>query len=180
MPGVIRTRVGYTGGSKSSPTYHRLGNHTEALQVDFDPAVLSYRDLLDEIFNRHDPFNNIGHTQYQNAIWYQGDRQHDVLSNYLRDHYDVPPTSSRLATVIEPIGTFHRAEDYHQKYHLRKHDSYMDLFEDYSLPTFTDSTLAARLNGILAGQSTGLEKFSLLENSDIPDRLKRDLKSRIS
>ncbi|MFB6175557.1 MAG: peptide-methionine (S)-S-oxide reductase, partial [Halobaculum sp.] len=57
VDGVVRTRVGYAGGTEPDPTYHDIGGHTEAFQIDYDPDVISYTDLLSRIFERHDPRN---------------------------------------------------------------------------------------------------------------------------
>lgn len=176
---MIRTRVGYTGGTRDSPTYHRLGNHTEALQVDFETDDISYPELLEEVFKRHNPFRNIGHTQYMNAVWFHDRNQKALLEEFLSWEYDATIDDPSLETRIEPIDTFHRAEAYHQKYHLRKHDRYMQLFENYTERDFTDSTLAARLNGILAGNGSSLEVFPTVKEQDFPDLLERDLISRI-
>jgi peptide-methionine (S)-S-oxide reductase len=157
-----------------------LGDHTEALQVDFDPEKTSYRNLLSEIFKRQDPFNNIGHTQYQNGIWYHGREQKEAVDTVMNDLYGIPSEADKIETRIEPIGEFYRAEDYHQKYYLRKHEQYMELFEDLSGTELTDSTLAARLNGILAGKASSLEPFDRIVPQNFPDVLQRDLQSRVS
>jgi peptide-methionine (S)-S-oxide reductase len=80
LPGVLRTRVGYTGGEVSNATYRNHGNHAEAIEVIFDPGVLSYRKLLEFFFQIHDPTtrnrqgNDIG-TSYRSAIFYLSDAQ---------------------------------------------------------------------------------------------------------
>ncbi|MFB6347741.1 MAG: peptide-methionine (S)-S-oxide reductase, partial [bacterium] len=162
-----------------NPTYHRLGNHTEALQVDFDPDQLSYKDLLYEVLRRQDPFNNIGSTQYRNAIWYHSKHQYETLCNQLEQNFDVTPDSPSLETVISPAETFHRAENYHQKYYLRKFESYMQLFEDLTPREFTDSTRAARLNGILAGKASDTNTVNL-DELNLPEALEQDLIARVS
>lgn len=68
LDGVVRTRVGYAGGTKIDPTYHSLGDHTEVFQLDFDPDVVSYTDLLDHVFRSHDPRSQTRKTQYQNIV----------------------------------------------------------------------------------------------------------------
>lgn len=174
---MVRTRVGYTGGSIDDPTYHQLGNHTEALQVDYDPETLSDRELLSAVIRRHDPFNNVGHTQYRNGLWYHDSDQLDAIRSVLRNNFGCSTDSPKIETVIEPLETFHRAEAYHQKYYLRKHNEYMELFKDLTDEDFTDSTKTARLNGILAGKTSNSD---VLDPLALPDHLERDLRSRLS
>lgn len=175
---MVRTRVGYTGGSKKSPTYSSLGNHTEALQVDLDPDVIGYRDLLEEIFKQHNPLRNVAQSQYRHAIWFHDHEQQEILTSYIEDTDDVPDGSG-LETDIEPLGTFYRAEEYHQKYYLRKHSSYMEFFEDYTPEEFRNSTTAARLNGILAGKGSSPEVLDDLTGLELSPPLQRDLRTRI-
>lgn len=136
--------------------------------------------MLLKIFKRQDPFNNIGHTQYQNGIWHHDKNQLEEINDVMNELYGVTSKSKKIETRIEPIGEFYRAEDYHQKYYLRKHEQYMKLFEDHSDQELTDSTLATRLNGILAGKASSLEPFDRLVPQAFPDLLQRDLQSRIS
>ena len=90
ITGVLRTRVGYTGGEVSNPTYRNHGNHAEAIEVVFDPNVLSYRALLEFFFQIHDPStrnrqgNDVG-TSYRSAIFYLSDEQRRVAEKTIAD-----------------------------------------------------------------------------------------------
>ncbi len=75
IEGVIRTRVGYAGGSTDSPTYRSIGDHTETVQVDFDPEKFTYRQLLDVLWNSHSYIRQTGITQYKNVIFYRNEEQ---------------------------------------------------------------------------------------------------------
>jgi peptide-methionine (S)-S-oxide reductase len=126
VPGVISTRVGYTGGQTSNPTYRDVctdtTGHAEAIEIVFDPSKVSYQTLLNIFFENHDPttldsqgpdFGN----QYRSAIFYHSPEQ-EKLAEAEKDRRDesgeyVGP----IVTLIVPAGTFWPAEDYHQFYY---------------------------------------------------------------
>jgi peptide-methionine (S)-S-oxide reductase len=151
MDGVIRTTVGYAGGSTPGPTYRRIGDHTETLEIEFDPAVVSYEELLDVFWQAHDPLRPAWSRQYRSAIFCHDDEQ-CRLAEASRDRAR-ERRGREIHTAIEPVGPFTRAEDYHQKYRLRGDRELLAEFaEMYPDPhEFTDSTAAARVNGLLAG-----------------------------
>ena len=117
MAGVVRTRVGYAGGTTPEPTYHSLGDHTEVVQVEYDPTVLSYADLLDVFWSAHDPRQSARKRQYRSVILTESVVHRQAAERTRQD------TASRLggsvATAIEDLDAFHLAEPYHQKYELR-------------------------------------------------------------
>jgi len=127
MDGVVRTRVGYAGGSKPDPTYHDLGTHTEAFQVDYDPAEVSFRTLLDRAFRSHDHNRQPTKTQYQNIVFAATAEQAEAITSYL-DARGL--TREGIETRIEQLSRFHLAEDYHQKHSLRSKRAIVDAFED--------------------------------------------------
>jgi peptide-methionine (S)-S-oxide reductase len=150
MPGVIRTRVGYAGGTTDSPTYSNLGDHSESIQIVYDPERVSYEELLAVFWEAHNPVW-LASTQYRSAIFYHNEEQHRlaVESKLVREaERDV-----QLFTEIAPAGTFTPAEAYHQKYRLQG-DS--DLYDEFRVlypaeAEFVASTAAARVNGYLGG-----------------------------
>lgn len=147
----MRTRVGYTGGSHVNPTYRDLGDHTEALQVDFDPHVTSFKDLVALFWESHNPTLRRPNVQYRAVLFWHDETQKDEA---VRSAREVQHGLEReLTTELLPASRFYRAEDYHQKYVLRRHPGWLQAFgEVYADPNdFTDSTAAARLNGLLAG-----------------------------
>ncbi|KAK9456993.1 peptide methionine sulfoxide reductase MsrA [Dipodascopsis uninucleata] len=122
--GLIDARVGYSGGSKSNPSYREVctdtTGHAEALQIVFDPKVLSYESVMDFFFRIHDPttLNRQGPdtgSQYRSAIFYHSDEQKAIAENvkakFQKSFYKNP-----IITKIVPIENFWDAEDYHQLY----------------------------------------------------------------
>ena len=150
VDGVVRTRVGYAGGTKRDPTYHALGDHTEVVQVDFDPEIVPYRDLLNRVFKSHNPQRQTGKMQYQNIVLAETQNQQSVLDEFLTTR---GLTADGIGTRIEQLSRFYPAEEYHQKYKLRSTSSFIDTFEaaGYSDDELRESPIAAKLNGYAAG-----------------------------
>ena len=130
VAGVIDTEVGYTGGWLENPkyadTHHSKSGHAEAIRVTFDPALLSYEDLLENwFFKLHDPttLNRQGYdvgTQYRSAIFPQTPEQ-KATAERVRERVEASGKWKRpITTTIEPASTWYSAEEYHQDY-LRKH-----------------------------------------------------------
>lgn len=128
LTGVVSTRVGYTGGLTSNPTYrevcgHETG-HAEAVEIIFDPALIPYERLLEIFWNSHDPTQlnrqgpDIG-DQYRSAIFYHSDEQRIAAENSLEQHNRSGRLRRRIVTQILPAAMFWEAEEYHQKYHKR-------------------------------------------------------------
>lgn len=147
----MRTRVGYAGGTTPSPRYHHLGDHTETLQVDFDPDVIDYETLLVGFWTQHDPTAPVWSRQYASAIWTTDEAQ-DAAARASRDRLE--RTLDRPAlTEIRRLDRFYAAEPHHQKYRLRSDGL---LFAEFRamLPdddALRDSTAAARVNGFVGG-----------------------------
>jgi peptide-methionine (S)-S-oxide reductase len=150
---VVRTRVGYAGGQKLNPTYHDLGDHTESLQIDYDPKQISYEQILDIFWKTHNPCASAYSRQYMSAVFYH-DAQQQETALKTRDR-EAAAHSKRIATQILPLTAFYRAEDYHQKYMLRRKGDLLREFEAMypDSQAFTDSTAAARVNGALGGNA---------------------------
>jgi peptide-methionine (S)-S-oxide reductase len=142
--------VGYAGGTKKDPTYHTLGDHTESIQVDYDPTVISYEQLLDVFWDSHDPTIPSWSLQYMAAIFFHNDEQKRLA---LHSMDQVKSGKKKFYTKIFPLTVFYPAENYHQKYRLRANRVLMRDFKAmYSLQEdFMNSTAAARINGYLYG-----------------------------
>jgi peptide-methionine (S)-S-oxide reductase len=151
---VVRTRVGYTGGTKQNPTYYHLGDHTETVQVDYDPAQTSYERLLAVFWATHNSCAQSGVRQYMSAVFYHNEAQ-KMVALKTRDR-EQAKRGVRIATEILPATVFYVAEDYHQKYLLRSETSLMTEFRAMYPDTkdFTNSTAAARVNGYLGGHGS--------------------------
>jgi peptide-methionine (S)-S-oxide reductase len=143
--------VGYAGGTKEQPTYRDLGDHTETVEVDYDPSVISYEELLMVFWRSHDPYSRPWSKQYSSIIFYHNVEQKE-LAVATRER-EAARSGRKIHTQIVPAGKFYRAEDYHQKYYLRMQSGpAKELRRSYpSEEEFVDSLIAARLNGYAAG-----------------------------
>ena len=151
---MVRTRVGYAGGTKKNPTYHSLGDHSEAIQIDFDPLQISYEKLLEFFWADHDPTARSWSRQYKAAVFFQNDAQ-QKLAIETRDR-EAARRKTKILTEMVPFTGFFLAEGYHQKYYLRQNP---DLMKEFTAMypqegEFINSTAAARVNGYLAGYGT--------------------------
>lgn len=121
LPGENSTHVGYSGGDVKNATYRDHGTHAEAIEVIFDPDVLSYRDLLAFFFQIHDPTtlnrqgNDIG-MSYRSAIFYTSDAQKAVALDVIADVNASGLWPAPVVTEVEPVGEFWQAEPEHQDY----------------------------------------------------------------
>ena len=118
-PGVQATRVGYSGGDVANATYRNHGTHAEAIEIIFDPKVISYRKLLELFFQIHDPSteNRQGNdrgTSYRSAIFYTSDEQKRVAEDTIRDVDASGLWPGKVVTEVAPAGPFWEAEPEHQ------------------------------------------------------------------
>jgi peptide-methionine (S)-S-oxide reductase len=129
LPGVIKTRVGYTGGDVKNATYRNHGTHAEGIEILFDPAKISYRQLLEFFFQIHDPTtknrqgNDIG-ASYRSAIYYTSPEQEAVAEDTIADVEASGLWPGKVVTQVEPAGDFWEAEPEHQDYLQRYPDGY--------------------------------------------------------
>jgi peptide-methionine (S)-S-oxide reductase len=114
---VIRTRVGYAGGEKINPTYYNLGNHSETIQIDYDPEKITYQQLLQIFWNNHNATLKSFSRQYMSIIFYHNLKQQELATQSMLEQEIKLDT--KLVTEILPLTQFYRAEDYHQKYRLQ-------------------------------------------------------------
>ncbi len=121
LPGVLETRVGYTGGDVANATYRNHGTHAEGIEIVFDPTRTSYRDILEFFFQIHDPTtknrqgNDIG-MSYRSAIYYVDERQARIANDTIADIEASGIWPGRVVTEVEPAGKFWEAEPEHQDY----------------------------------------------------------------
>jgi peptide-methionine (S)-S-oxide reductase len=125
LRGVERVESGYSGGTVANPTYRQVcggdTGHAEVIQVTFDPAVVSFREVLEVFFATHDPttLNRQGPdegTQYRSAIFYHDDLQRDVATQLIAELNASNIWKAPIVTEVEPAQEFYKAEDYHQGY----------------------------------------------------------------
>jgi peptide-methionine (S)-S-oxide reductase len=121
LPGVLMTRVGYTGGDVPNATYRNHGSHAEAIEIIFDPAKISYRRLLEFFFQIHNPTtlnrqgNDVG-ASYRSAIFYVDDEQKKVAEDTIADVDASGLWPGKAVTEVTPVGDFWEAEPEHQDY----------------------------------------------------------------
>jgi peptide-methionine (S)-S-oxide reductase len=129
MPGVKATRVGYTGGDVPNATYRNHGTHAEGIEILFDPAIISYRKLLEFFFQIHDPStmnrqgNDMG-MSYRSAIYYVSDAQKDEAVRTIADVDASGLWPGKVVTEVAPAGPFWEAEPEHQDYLQRYPNGY--------------------------------------------------------
>jgi peptide-methionine (S)-S-oxide reductase len=129
MPGVVSTRVGYSGGDVPNATYRNHGTHAEALEIVFDPARLSFRKILEFFFQIHDPTtknrqgNDIG-MSYRSAIYYTSEAQRLTALDTIADVEASGLWPGKVVTEIAPVGDFWQAEPEHQDYLERLPNGY--------------------------------------------------------
>ncbi len=120
-PGVLSTKVGYTGGDIENATYRDHGTHAEAIEITFDPSITSFRTILEFFFQIHDPTtvdrqgNDVG-TSYRSAIYYVDDTQRTVAQDTIADVEACGIWPGKVVTELEPVGPFWDAEPEHQDY----------------------------------------------------------------
>jgi peptide-methionine (S)-S-oxide reductase len=142
MPGVKSTRVGYTGGEVPNATYRNHGNHAEAIEINFDDNVLSFRKILEFFFQIHDPTtplrqgNDLG-ASYRSAIYYVSEQQKKEAIKTIDDVNASGIWPGMVVTELEPVGDFWEAEPEHQDYLERTPSGYSCHFvrKDWILPS---------------------------------------------
>jgi peptide-methionine (S)-S-oxide reductase len=129
LPGVISTRVGYSGGDVPNATYRNHGTHAEAIEVVYDPAKTTFRDLLEFFFQVHDPTtknrqgNDIG-LSYRSAIYFENDEQKRVAEDTIADVDASGLWPGKVVTEVAPVSDFWEAEPEHQDYLQRIPNGY--------------------------------------------------------
>jgi peptide-methionine (S)-S-oxide reductase len=141
LPGVEKTRVGYSGGDVPNATYQNHGSHAEAIEILFDPDVISYRKLLEFFFQIHDPStpNRQGNDRgpsYRSAIYYTSEAQKETAVETIADVDVSGLWPGKVVTEVKPVGDFWEAEPEHQDYLERIPNGYTCHFPrpDWVLP----------------------------------------------
>ena len=129
MPGVEKTRVGYSGGDVANATYRNHGTHAEAIEIVFDPDKITYRQLLELFFQIHDPTtpNRQGNdrgSSYRSAIYYENEEQKQITVETIADVNASGLWPGKVVTELEPVGDFWEAEPEHQDYLLHFPNGY--------------------------------------------------------
>ncbi|OEH85302.1 hypothetical protein BHU72_04195 [Desulfuribacillus stibiiarsenatis] len=179
MEGIVRTRVGYAGGTADNPTYHNLADHTECLQVEYDESMISYERILEWFWKLHNSTRRVWSRQYMPVLFYHDEQQKAlaIASKELQQ--------SLLGKVITPIEQYEKfflAEFYHQKYYLQQvREVAQEIQKHEGTPQqFVDSTVAARLNGYIAGYGNLPQLLLELPDWKLSDAAKKLLIVRVS
>lgn len=148
---MVSTRVGYSGGTEENPSYLSIGSHSETVQVSYDPEKISYSQLLDIFWHDHNPVYETISRQYMSIVFYHDSEQKKLaLESRQREENRL---GSEVVTEILPFSAFYPAENYHQKYYLRREpllmDEYRNIYPDFD--DFVSSTAVARVNGYAGG-----------------------------
>ena len=129
QPGILRTRVGYTGGEIPNATYRNHGNHAEGIEIIYDPARTDYRTILEFFFQIHDPTtlnrqgNDVG-ASYRSEIFYVNDEQRRIAEDTIADVNAAGLWPGKVVTQVSPAGDFWEAEPEHQDYLERYRSGY--------------------------------------------------------
>jgi peptide-methionine (S)-S-oxide reductase len=141
LPGVVSTRVGYTGGDVAHATYRNHGTHAEGIEINYDPSKTSYRALLEFFFQIHDPTTplrqgNDRGTSYRSAIYYVDEAQRTEALNTIADVDASGLWPGKVVTEVDPVGEFWEAEAEHQDYLMHRPNGYTCHFvrPDWVLP----------------------------------------------
>ena len=177
---MLRTRAGYAGDPrKDQPTYHDLGLHAETLEVDFDPAVISYEELLDIFWNSHNPTSSAWSPQYRSAVFTHDAAQAEAARRSA-DRY-AGLLGREVRTEITPLSRFWPAEEYHQKYRLQHNrllrNEYREIYPVFK--DFLNSTAVARVNGYLGGYGSSAQLDQELDRLGLDERGRQELRSKV-
>lgn len=128
LKGVEEIEPGYSGGNVENPSYEQVSTgktgHAEVAQITFDPAVISFKEILQIFFSTHDPTSlnrqgaDIG-TQYRSVIFYHDDEQKAIAEQVIKEFSDEGAFDAPIVTQVEPLKAFYKAEDYHREYYKR-------------------------------------------------------------
>lgn len=129
QPGVLNITAGYTGGQNVKPTYENHPGHAEALEIEYDPRIISFRQLLDLFFRIHNPttLNRQGNDKgpsYRSAIFYQNKQELKQAQDFIKIVNDSQRWPKPVVTTLEPFTKFWPAEEYHQDYLQKNPDGY--------------------------------------------------------
>lgn len=153
LRGIIRTRVGYAGGTQAHPTYRQLGDHTETVEMDYDDRILSLENILDVFWSNHNPLNinDYKGRQYQSLVLYRSQTQLNAIQHVMKLREE--QGKGMPGSEISAFDRFYLAEDRHQKYYLKRYPHAIEELSSLfpSPQELTNATLAARLNGVAKG-----------------------------
>ncbi|KAL0332722.1 UNVERIFIED_CONTAM: Peptide methionine sulfoxide reductase A5 [Sesamum calycinum] len=154
LDGVVRTAAGYAGGSRPNPEYRSLGDHAECVQIEYNPRIISFRELLDVFWTSHDSRQVFGQgpdvgNQYRSIIFTNGTEE-TRLAALSKEREQTRSKTSVVTTQIQQLGEFYPAEPEHQKFELKRNPFLLQLIGNLPEEELEQSTLATKLNGYAA------------------------------
>ncbi|XP_058179801.1 peptide methionine sulfoxide reductase A5 [Rhododendron vialii] len=154
LDGVVTTTVGYAGGSKTNPEYRSLGDHAESVQIEYDPRLINFRQLLEVFWSSHDSRQVFGQgpdvgNQYRSIIFTNGSEE-SRLAAVTKEREQTRSKGSIVTTQIQQIETFYPAEPEHQKFELKRNPFLLQLIGNQPEEELEKSSLAAKLNSYSA------------------------------
>ncbi|UFU00649.1 peptide-methionine (S)-S-oxide reductase MsrA [Radiobacillus kanasensis] len=151
LPGVIHTKVGFTGGTTENPTYRQMGDHTETVQITYDSDKISYGEILHTFWSNHNAVKDrfYKERQYLSILLHHNEEQEIVARRVKKEWKE--KLAAEIQTEFQPLHRFFQAEDHHQKYNLKRFKkattTIRELFPKES--DFVNATIVARLNGFV-------------------------------
>lgn len=174
MDGVLRTRVGYSGGKSTNPSYKVVDLHTEVVEIDYDPQVISYGDLIDVFFASHNETLRPYDQRVKSLIFYRNDDEHKIAREKLNAIRNATPEEDSVYTELKAFDVFYLAEPEHQNRSLKLEVSLYDELKQIfgSEDNMLLSILVSKLNGYIYGYGEQEGALELLEGSGLSEASK--------
>jgi len=171
--------VGYAGGTTASPTYRRIGDHSESIQIEFDPEVISYEELIRIFWESHNPVAAAYSQQYRSILFFHNEEQ-EAIALATREALS-QELGAEVKTAVRAYENFTSAEAYHQKYYLQNRREVFDAVKAMypSFDGFVESTTAARINGYVAGYGTKEQFEEDMAVISLPESVERQLRRMV-
>ncbi|KAK8796009.1 hypothetical protein WA171_003973 [Blastocystis sp. BT1] len=173
--GVTFTRIGYSGGVKLHPTYRRIGDHTEVVEVHYNTKLITLSDILEVFFENHD-YSAVFPSRYMSSVFYTDERQKDETEYFIKHNLE-----GDVATVVKPLTSYHDAEHIYHKYYLQNVPTLMlQLLYEYQwdwktwFKEFNVLPFVTKLNAAVSGLFPLDYVDSILDGINIPDGIKAD------
>ncbi len=177
----MQTRVGYAGGTTNNPTYRQMGDHSECVEIVFDPKIISLEKIVHHFWTIHKPNrSNYKGRQYLSIILCEDSSQLQLVKK-IKNELEVK-LGEPIQTEIASLNKFSLAEEKHQKYYLKRYSKALESLLDYysSHDSFMNSTLVARLNGFVKGYCSLSDIKNEITSSTMAEEKKAKLTSLIN
>jgi peptide-methionine (S)-S-oxide reductase len=173
---VIRTRVGYAGGTTPNPTYKQMGDHTECIEIDFDPQIIGFDEIVKHFWSSHNPYRGTYKgRQYLSILLFHDAEQKEMIER-VKEGLE-KSLAEKIDTEIASYQGFTLAEERHQKYYLKRYPKAMERLMSYyeTHQQMVDATLVARINSFVKGYGTLAALKAEMAGWNIPGETKEKL-----